>query len=494
MATNSRPKASVEDIEDFLYELGPVDKDDVISFRGIDFEIIRSLPGRTPKTLELVFTHPGSKHALNHFKGGIFKEVKGNFSGFVSGSNKYKGFEAIKWDGGRSILYLSPDEDEDAGKGTVPPQVHERGTALVFTRALHSKKPFKSEDDLQNDEKLTKDLKKVFGTKWEHRRKDWTHSFYEQQQAALKEYSNPAWSEFEYGNKSFTQFFADHIGKLHRDLDPKVPVQRYERWNPSDIWAVKTGRMDEIKKQLKKQISPQTVLTELNSILIGLMEKNELVGISLKKIDKKQGGNIKLYNVDTSAALKALDSYANLEEFDMKDIHFEPDNILLAKNVTSYVRIGKGDKYTVSITNAGNNISFTAQIKGTAAQGGNAPVELVHKLLKSKEFKKNHNSYPKDPDAFLKQGTYYKKIYKEVAKYASSASQKMKFEDWQQKIVSVYGGRKGERDAKVMLMELTFWYDALTKFAKNSEFWTDLLYYGMKVTSRGAFAPHAKIS
>jgi hypothetical protein len=45
-----------------------------------------------------------------------------------------------------------------------------------------------------------------------------------------------------------------------------------------------------------------------------------------------------------------------------------------------------------------------------------------------------------------------------------------------------------------MLMELTFWYDALTKFAKDAEFWTDLLYYGMKVTSKGAFAPHAKIS
>ena len=71
---------------------------------------------------------------------------------------------------------------------------------------------------------------------------------------------------------------------------------------------------------------------------------------------------------------------------------------------------------------------------------------------------------------------------------------KMKFEDWQQKMVSVYGGRKGERDAKVMLMELTFWYDALTKFAKDSEFWTDLLYTGMKINPDKEFAPHAKIS
>ena len=488
MAT--KPLATIDSVEDFLYEIGEVDKDDVITFGGIEFEVVKSLKGK-PK-LELVFTHPGTKSELNKFKGAIFKEIRGTFKG--TAPSEYNGYKALNLSGG--MLVLDPEEDEDAGKGTVPPQVHERGTALVFTRALHSKKPFKSEDDLQNDVELTKDLKKAFGAKWEHRRRDWTHSFYEQQQAALKEYSQPSWAEFEYGNESFVKFFEKHMDKLHRDLDPKVKVGRYERWNPSDIWAVKTGRMDEIKDQLKKQISPQTVLTEVNGILINLMEKNELVGISLKKIDKNQGGKIRLYNVDTSAALKALDSYANLERFTIKDIHFEPDNILLAKNVTSYVRIGKGDKYTISITNAGNNISFTAQIKGTAAQGGNAPIDMVHQLVKSKEFKKNHGSYPKNADAFMSKqnGTYYKRIYKEVSKYASSASQKMKFEDWQQKIVSVYGGRKGERDAKVMLMELTFWYDALTKFAKDSEFWTDLLYYGMKVTSKGAFAPHAKIS
>ena len=242
-----KPPATIENIEDFLYEIGEVDKDDVITFGGIEFEVVKSIKGK-PK-LELVFAHPGTKAELNKFKGAIFKEIRGTFKG--TEPSEFNGYKALKFPGG--MLVLDPEEDEDAGKGTVPPQVHERGTALVFTRALHSKKPFKSENDLQNDVELTKDLKKVFGTKWEHRRKDWTHSFYEQQQAALKEYSDPSWSEFEYGNNSFVKFFENHIDKLHRDLDPKVPVQRYERWNPSDIWAVKTGRMGELKKELKKQ-------------------------------------------------------------------------------------------------------------------------------------------------------------------------------------------------------------------------------------------------
>ena len=47
-------------------------------------------------------------------------------------------------------------------------------------------------------------------------------------------------------------------------------------------------------------------------------------------------------------------------------------------------------------------------------------------------------------------------------------------------------------------MQLTFWYDAINKFGSNTkksaEFWTDMLYFGMKITMKGQFAPHAKIS
>ena len=41
---------------------------------------------------------------------------------------------------------------------------------------------------------------------------------------------------------------------------------------------------------------------------------------------------------------------------------------------------------------------------------------------------------------------------------------------------------------------LNFWYDALKTHDKDPEFWTDILYYGMKVTTKGQFGPHAKIS
>ena len=41
---------------------------------------------------------------------------------------------------------------------------------------------------------------------------------------------------------------------------------------------------------------------------------------------------------------------------------------------------------------------------------------------------------------------------------------------------------------------LNFWYDALKNHGDDPEFWSDILYYGMKVTTKGQFGPHAKIS
>ena len=51
MATNNKPVATIESIEDYLYELGPVDKDDKVTFRGIDFEIVKSLKGKSKLVL-----------------------------------------------------------------------------------------------------------------------------------------------------------------------------------------------------------------------------------------------------------------------------------------------------------------------------------------------------------------------------------------------------------------------------------------------------------
>ena len=64
--------------------------------------------------------------------------------------------------------------------------------------------------------------------------------------------------------------------------------------------------------------------------------------------------------------------------------------------------------------------------------------------------------------------------------------------------------KKSKRNAIIRLMYIYFWYSALSNFSKentnfggykkSAEFWTDLLYTGMKIQPNREFAPHAKIS
>ena len=69
------------------------------------------------------------------------------------------------------------------------------------------------------------------------------------------------------------------------------------------------------------------------------------------------------------------------------------------------------------------------------------------------------------------------------------------YNTWAKEIVYLYA--TDERVAIAKLMALSFFYDAINysnKQTDKAEFWTDLLYLGMKVSPKGHFAPHAKIS
>ena len=50
------------------------------------------------------------------------------------------------------------------------------------------------------------------------------------------------------------------------------------------------------------------------------------------------------------------------------------------------------------------------------------------------------------------------------------------------------------KEGKAKLALLNFWYDALKYHDKDPEFWTDMLYFGLKIISKGQFGPHVKIS
>ena len=399
----------------------------------------------------------------------------------------------------RNVKEIRFEKTQPGGGGVIPTDIQEEGATIVLTHALKSKgSKFNSDRDIRNDKKTWEDLTKCFQG-WEHRLDGWLWTYYQQNKRFFDVYSQGSWEEFKFGSQDFVQFFKDHMDHLNRDFknpDGTEPAGKYETWNPADIWAVKKGRMNAIKDEIKKAIPDPSHLLELNSILVNYMENHELVGISLKKVNAPREAEIHLHNVEGSKKLKKIVGvFSKLELYDMSDISFEPDNILKLSSVTTYIRLGPNSKFTISITRSGQNTSFTAQIKRTPdAQGGQTPIGQVVKLLKGNEFDRSHGNYPKDAKTFMLTANQnkYKKYFALVSKHAKDKSKILKWDEWIEALNLLYS--TDVRDAKVTLMQLSFWYSALAHHIKDPEFWTDMLYYGMKITSKGEFAPHAKIS
>ena len=373
----------------------------------------------------------------------------------------------------------------------------EKGTTIVLENVLNGDADFKKESDIMKHTKTAKELRACFKGV-EHLLDNWIWTFFQQQEQFIHEYSKKKWSEFDYDNDSFVDFFSKKIlPKVSRSGGGKADAGKYTAWNPADIWAVRNK--SDVQKRLKGAIddpTPQSLI-EINTILVELMEKNppDLVGISLKMVKYKNNAHIRLFNVDTSPILKKLKSFVPLEQYTMKDIHFEPDNIINLKAVTTYVNY-KNKDFSINITRSSNNMSFNTQIKGAAAQGGQTPIDMVMGMLKNPpNWKKNQADYPQDRKKFNTKIDTYKPMWKLVSENCKEKP-KISWEKWVTEMNVLYV--EDPRDAKVTLMQLTFWYDAINKFSSNTkksaEFWTDMLYFGMKVTMKGQFAPHAKIS
>ena len=251
---------------------------------------------------------------------------------------------------------------------------------------------------------------------------------------------------------------------------------------------------------------------KLNTHIVKLMEKKELVGISLKKIES--GGSYKIFNVDSSKALTRLKSWKALDKFEMSDIRFELRNVFgifpgrggegtIA--ATTYIYFGSKFKVDVTRTTTGN-IVFNSQILSEkGAQGGQSPIQSLLARLKhgpsSATFNNIVKDYPKNADEFAEIAEDPKspkyKLYKKWFDFASKHSKNdykvvKKFDDYLNNVQEAYDSRPKEGIAKLSLLH--FWYDALKYHDDDPVFWTDMLYFGLKIISKGQFGPHIKIS
>ena len=520
---------TTDDIEEYLSGLGRQDSKGKVFFERILFDIKSSKRGG----VKIVLDSPDHEAVLKNFKSKMIKTLTGEFSGgtltkvegVVKGINNDIKTPVIRLkyiDKGKGLRYIDfdvreyPNKKDEKGGGTLPESISEPATRFILNAALESKgKIFKTEEDIFVDD-VYKDLEKLFNKKWGHKLDSWIYTFLMQNKLFFQNYSRVTWAKFKHKDykdeRDMQVFFIEHLKTLEEA--PGVKVGRnYEQWNPADIWAVKRTEQNTLEDEITEATKNPSAdnLMKLNTHIVRLMEKKELVGISLKKITS--GGSFKLYNVDSSKLLTNLKAWKALDKFEMDDISFELRNVFgnfkgkggQGIAATNYIYYGKKFQVSVTRTTTGNLVFNTLILNEKGAQGGQSPIQpLLNRLKHNKSgvtFNNKVKDYPQSADEFAeiaedpKSEKYklYKKWFNFVNKHSKNDYKVIKkFDDYLGNVQEAYDSRPKEGIAKLAL--LNFWYDALKNHDKNPEFWTDMLYFGLKIITKGQFGPHVKIS
>ena len=399
-----------------------------------------------------------------------------------------------------TINFKEKKDPQESRKQT-PTQYQEKGTTDVFNNVLERDKRYKDIADMQKDKKLMSDLAGTFSGKTakknvgDHRDKidDWMNTFFSQQDLFLVgKYAPSEWSKFEYHNEDWVTFWSKFIKKVK--TNDGSPVGDYTTWNPSDIWAVKNKKEcnDAIDAAFKADKGDPR-LSKLNNLLIKMMKDKQLVGISLKKIDGS-GAHLEEKNLDPKSM-----KLSEVVELKSKDIILQLDNIVKQEKVTTYIKYAATHTMNINLGDKKKfgNLSFNTQIKGTAAQGGQAPVKDVLKLLHgkgtSRMFNNDNKSYPQKLTDYQKDSENFKNKYMNVRSTSNNTAWPL-WNDFDNYIQDLYRDKKGPI-AVAKLMQIDFYYDVFKNYPNAQEyadFWIALLHLGMKVGEK--FAPHAKIS
>ena len=519
-------KVTTDGIENYLEGLGKQDSKGKVHFERVLFSIKTLKSG-----VKIVLDSPDHEAVLKNFKSKMIKTLMEEFKGGalvkvqekVKGINKGIDTPVIRlryYEQGKKNIDFDvkeyPTKKTEAGGGTLPDSVSEPATRFILNAALESKgKIFKTQEDIFVHD-VYKDLEKLFNKKWGHKLDSWIYTFLMQNKLFFKNYGKITWAKFKHmdykGEKDMQVFFVEHLKTL--TTSPGVRVGRtYEQWNPADIWAVKRSEQrtleDEITEATKNPSADN--LMKLNTHIVKLMEKNELVGISLKKIES--GGSFKIFNVDSSKLLTNLKSWRALDEFGMNDIKFEIRNVFgnfpgrggEGIAATNYIYFGSKFKVDVTRTTKGNLVFNSQILNEKGAQGGQSPIQPLLQRLKHNKpdvtFDNKVKDYPKTPEEFMEivedvdsaKHKQYKKWFNFTNKHSKNDYKTlMTFDDYLNNVLEAYESRPKEGIAKLAL--LNFWYDALKNHDKNPEFWTDMLYFGLKIITKGQFGPHVKIS
>lgn len=201
--------------------------------------------------------------------------------------------------------------------------------------------------------------------------KNWLNTFIETTNELYTRYfESSKIYKFERGSK-----FVNSLYKEYRENAKSMGIRaKDDKWNPADIWMISNN------VNIPNNING---LIELNKVIKTNFLKQDLIGISLKKIDKKP--KISIYNLSTDNS-----DLWNFNRYEFSD---------KSKDMYLY---GKGGSGRIQFRTFNNLTGFQGEIIGKTAKHGKIGYEMIRYFLSKYGNPKIPNSQSEVADLFKK--------------------------------------------------------------------------------------------
>ena len=258
-----------------------------------------------------------------------------------------------------------------------------------------------SEDDLKCGWKYTKapgvKLSEIMSLP-----KEWKDSSWEGAKEIKEKIQGDGWT-FVRGDDKIEQ----QISEAFKRVKKQTNLSSEDKWNPADIWMVKTNKIGAIEKKLKKE----NTIDCLNNYIQQTRGDGDLVGISLKKIE----GSPKMVLLnDDDASTRKKNEEAHYEKYDLVFDNKRKGDKQYPMDV--YYYYGKGNFEKFQARNFGGPLKgdWKLELKGKSAAQGKIQGAVVRKLLDNAGFNVRELTEPNFADCKPGKGNGKDKITDDI--------------------------------------------------------------------------------
>ena len=204
--------------------------------------------------------------------------------------------------------------------------------------------------------------------------KEWKESSWEGAKEIKKKVNGDGWTFLRGDNK-----IEKEISEAFKRVKDQTNLSSEDKWNPADIWMVKTDKIRQIETKLKEE----STIDCLNNYIQQTRADEDLVGISLKKIEGSP--NMKLLNAD-SAQERKKNEKAKYEKYDLVFDNKRKGDKQYPMDVYYYYGKGNFEKFQARNFGGPTKGDWKLELKGKSAAQGKIQGAVVRRLLDNAGF------------------------------------------------------------------------------------------------------------